>query len=355
LIDDNEAGAATVLAHEYLSPDEIATRGESWWDQVLGVAGFAGPPALAPADVPAAASMTPPLGDSTAVCEVWRMADGGPSTIATIESAKSGRVRYRCTGSLLFGAVMLDERELALDPAAGTSALTRATEVAYREIFGLLDTVRYPYLVRVWNYLPEINGLVNGDERYRQFNSARKAAFQSSGQAIVGSVPAACALGSEPGSPLCIYFLAARRAPIAIENPRQISAYHYPRQYGRHQPIFSRACVLPDALGTDLFVSGTASIVGHETLHAGDVVAQTRESLANIDAVLDEANRILGATRYAMDRLTFKVYVRQPDDLAAIAAEIARTVDASAPIVYLRADVCRSDLLVEIEASGGAR
>jgi enamine deaminase RidA (YjgF/YER057c/UK114 family) len=154
---------------------------------------------------------------------------------------------------------------------------------------------------------------------------------------------------------LCIYFLAARRAPIAIENPRQTSAYHYPLQYGLHQPIFSRACVLPGGSGTDLFVSGTASIVGHETLHPGDVVAQTRESLANIVAVVAEANRVYGDGRYSLDRLTFKVYVRRPGDLEAIAAEIARTVKADTPIVYLRADICRSDLLVEIEASGGPR
>lgn len=342
------------LVHEYLSASELATRGESWWSRVLGVAGFAGVPAIAAAGVPVTASFTPPLGDSTAVCEIWRLADVEQSRAAAIVSAKSGRVQYRHTSSVLFGALMIDERDLPLNEARGTSALARATQIGYREVFALLEAERYPYLVRVWNYLPDINGSDDGDERYRQFNSARKFAFKSSGQATVGSVPAACALGSEPGGPLCIYFLAARHAPLAIENPRQTSAYHYPLQYGRHQPIFSRACVLPDALGTDLFVSGTASIVGHETLHSGDVVAQTRESLANIAAVLGEANRLLGVVRYSVDRLMFKVYVRRPSDLAAIAAEIALTVPAAVPIVYLRADVCRSDLLVEIEASGGA-
>jgi len=341
-----------VLVHEYLSASDLAARSASWWSGVLGVAGFAGTPAVAYSDVPVAASFTPPIGGSTAVCEVWRLAGTEQST--AIESAKSGRVRYRCTDSLLFGTLMIDERDLPINSAAGTSALVRATEIGYREIFDLLESARHPYLVRVWNYLPDINGLDNGHERYRQFNSARKFAFQASGQATVGSVPAACALGSVPGGPLCIYFLAARAAPIAIENPRQTSAYHYPLQYGRHQPIFSRACFLPECLGIDLFVSGTASIVGHETLHSGDVVAQTQESLANISAVLGEANRVLGGARYSLDSLQLKVYVRRPSDLAAIAAEIARSVQVEVPIVYLRADVCRSDLLVEIEASGGA-
>ncbi len=165
-------------------------------------------------------------------------------------------------------------------------------------------------------------------------------------------MPAACALGSPAGSPISIYFLAARQPPTMIENPRQTSAYHYPPQYGVHSPIFSRACVLSESVGTNLFVSGTASIVGHETIHHGDVAAQTRETVANINALLDEANRVLGASRYSLDALKFKVYVRQPEDLGAIEGALSRALRPSASVVYLQADVCREDLLVEIEATG---
>ena len=134
-----------------------------------------------------------------------------------------------------------------------------------------------------------------GDERYRHFNSARQMAFSKSGRATMGTVPAACALGSPAGSPISIYFLAARRPPKMIENPRQTSAYHYPPKFGRHSPIFSRACVWGESGGDKLFISGTASIVGHETIHRGDVVAQTRETMVNIGALLEEANRVVGS------------------------------------------------------------
>ena len=76
--------------------------------------------------------------------------------------------------------------------------------------------------------------------------------------------------------------------------------------------------MLSESGGTNLFVSGTASIVGYETIHPGDVTAQTRETLANIDALLEEANRVVGAPRYSLDGLKLKVYVRRPEDLAAI-------------------------------------
>ncbi|HUE10662.1 MAG TPA: Rid family hydrolase, partial [Steroidobacteraceae bacterium] len=123
-------------------------------------------------------------------------------------------------------------------------------------------------------------------------------------------------------------------------------------EFGKDSPSFSRACVLSESAGTNLFVSGTASIVGYETIHHGDVAAQTRETIANIDALLDEANRVVGEDRYSLDGLRFKVYVRQPDDLHAIESALSASLHSSAPIVYLQADVCREDLLVEIEATG---
>ena len=139
---------------------------------------------------------------------------------------------------------------------------------------------------------------------------------------------------------------------MVIENPRQMSAYHYPPRYGLHTPSFSRACMLKEGRGTNLFISGTASIVGHESRHAGDVVAQTRETLANIEALLDEANRRAGTSQYRLDRLCFKVYVRRPQDLSLIQEALLAVVRPRIPVVYVQADVCRTDLLVEIEATG---
>jgi len=343
--------SAASLEPRYLSLAELADRPLAWWQSVLGVVGFDGPPPLDVCAVPLTASMTPSLGAGGDVYEVWQFAGGA----AAGEDPQGGGLQVRRVGPWLFGSLRIRERDLADDVAApGAAALVRATELAYREIFASIRAAGYPHLVRIWNYLPEINAQLDGDERYRHFNAARKAAFLGSGQATAGGVPAACALGSDAGSPLSIYFLAARQPPIAIENPRQTSAYHYPTQYGKQPPIFARASLLPDAGGSTLFVSGTASIVGHETRHAGDPAAQTRESFANIAAVLEETNRVLGAPRYSLSAMTFKVYVRRPADLACIAAETAKILPGGVPIVYLRADVCREDLLVEIEASGRA-
>jgi enamine deaminase RidA (YjgF/YER057c/UK114 family) len=302
--------------------------------------------------------MTPPLRPADDLCEVWRVAAGRTIRMSN-GAAGDGRVQYRYCEDLLFGCITLDER-LSGDAAEGgmdragaeAGALSQATEAAYQEIFAVLRQTEHRHLIRIWNYLPEINREVGGEERYRSFNSARQLAFRKSGQATAGTVPAACALGSPAGSPISIYFLAARQLPKMIENPRQTSAYHYPPKFGRHSPIFSRACVLNACAGTRLFVSGTASIVGHETIHQGDVEAQTRETLANISALLDEANRVAGPARYVLDGLKFKVYVRRPADLGVIAGVLSGALRPTTPVVYLQADVCREDLLVEIEATG---
>ena len=352
------AASGVALQLDYLSAAEIAAQSPSWWHNVLGVVGFEKLPAIEGARVPVTASMTPFLGVNGDLCEVWRVA--GAQSRMSNGAARPSHVHYRFCEELLFGCFTIDER--AVDAAGptgggdgGSGALLRATDLAYQEIFGVLRETEHRHLIRIWNYLPEINREAGGDERYRLFNSARQLAFRNSGQATVDTVPAASALGSPAGSPISIYFLAARQQPKMIENPRQTSAYHYPPKFGRHSPIFSRACMLNESAGTSLFVSGTASIVGHETIHQGDVGAQTRETMANISALLDEANRAVGVARYSLEGLKFKVYVRQPSDLPAIEKELSGSLRSSTSIVYLQADVCREDLLVEIEATGESR
>jgi len=339
------AVSTATLQLDYVPSEQLASRPPAWWQNVLGVVGFEKPPAIDGVRIPVAASMTPVLGVND-ICEVWRVA----ATRIQLSSGETrhGHVRYRYCDDLLFGSLTITEQ----DDQDEARALLRATETAYREIFDVLNRTEHRHLIRIWNYLPEINREIGGDERYRLFNSARQLAFRNSGRATTGAVPAACALGSPAGSPISIYFLAARNPPKMIENPRQTSAYHYPPKFGRHRPIFSRACVWGEPGGAKLFVSGTASIVGHETIHLGDVAAQTRETMVNIGALLDEANRIAGSARYSAADLKLKVYVRRPEDLPAIKAALSLTLSAATHILYLQADVCRGDLLVEIEAVG---
>jgi chorismate lyase / 3-hydroxybenzoate synthase len=309
------------------------------WDDVLGVAIFDGD-TVAPEAVPTVSVRTPVLGSAPVgpVSEIWR-------TPGRLQSGHHSRVHYRHGENILFGSISLSESE----------GLHATTAAVYREIFATLEHLAYPCLLRVWNYLPQINLEAQGTERYWQFNSGRRSALIDTGHDLTGNVPAACALGSVSGSPVVVYFLASREAPTVIENPRQVSAYEYPPQYGP-KPVFSRASVARDSSGATLFISGTASIVGHRTVHVGDVAAQTRETLTNIEALLDEANRVSQPLRahgrFGLETLACKVYVRNSADLPVVQSQLEPVAAAGARIVYLQADICRPDLLVEIEAVG---
>ena len=336
-------GSRTGLHLDYLSLAELEA---ARWAGIMGVATFDGARlGFADAEIPVAAINTPVLGEVGVLCEVWR-------TQHAVESGTHGRVRYARTADMLFGCIAVQESEPPGSVAAEErTPLYDATEQAYQEILRALDALKYEHLIRVWNYVPEINRDTHGTERYRQFNSARQAALLGSGRPVTGNVSAACALGAGAGSPLVVYFLSSRTAPTFIENPRQISAYNYPPQYGARSPVFSRAAVLHEPDGMTLFISGTASIVGHRTIHAGDPAAQTRETLTNIEALLWEANRVTRSEEFTLEALACKVYVRHPEDLPVIQAELRAALGPTARAVYLHADICRRDLAVEIEAT----
>ncbi|MFH5253229.1 endoribonuclease L-PSP [Burkholderia semiarida] len=296
-----------------------------------------------------------------AVCELWQC------DAHDLRSERRGALHYRYSeaAGLVFGSLVVHETDAAYDaPRDGGTPLERATFDAYRALFGLLDTLGMPHPLRIWNTVPAINAVQFGIERYRQFNVGRQHAFDACRRALTGGVPAACALGSvvpvagdaPPAAPLAIHFLASRTPADAVENPRQVSAYHYPAQYGPRAPTFARAAAWADGDAAPvLFVSGTASIVGHRTVHRGDVVAQTRETVANLAAVLEQAAR-QGHGPYSLADLGYRVYVRDANDTAAL-TEIDRVLrDAAGSHVrplFVHAHVCRDDLLVEIEASAG--
>ncbi|WP_260463806.1 endoribonuclease L-PSP [Burkholderia sp. Bp8963] len=313
---------------------------------------------LAPVQMTLLVPGATPAARDAATYEIWQC------DARDLRSVRRGPLHYRYSeaAGLVFGSLVVHEKAGA-DPDDGTP-LERATHDAYRALFDVLDTLGMPHPLRIWNTVPAINAEQFGIERYRQFNVGRQRAFDACRRALTGGVPAACALGSvvpvagdsPPAAPLAIHFLASRTPADPIENPRQVSAYHYPAQYGPRAPTFARAAAWADAAAAPvLFVSGTASIVGHRTVHPGDVVAQTRETIANLAAVLEQAAR-QGHGPFSLADLSYRVYVRDAGDAAALAAIERVLRDAAGPDVrslYVHADVCRADLLIEIEASAG--
>ncbi|RVU46570.1 chorismate transformation enzyme, FkbO/Hyg5 family [Rubrivivax rivuli] len=322
-----------------LAPAEWLQRVASAQPPLGGLAwGWAGPPQGTAADLSGLAPLQTPL---LAGAAPW--VDAWCGEAAPLHRGRNGAVHWQSDGDWAFGHLHLPEAEGALEATAYR---------AYRDLFAALQGCGCPQVLRLWNYLPRINADGGGLERYRQFNIGRQQAFIDAGHDAFEGAPAACALGTagEVASGLSIRFLAGRVAPRPVDNPRQVPAYRYSTAYGPRAPTFSRAALAEAGGGRVLLlVSGTASIVGEHTVHEGDVVAQTQETLRNLQAVIDSAHRG-GSARYTLADLQPTVYVRHASDAAVVQAVLAQAVPAWAQAPCVQADICRANLLVEIEA-----
>lgn len=292
------------------------------------------------AAIPCLSIPAPILASGDAACEAWLAS-------ADVFEGRRDTVHYRFDDETLFGVIEVDE---VSQTDAHTAPLQSATESAYRQIFTLLDELECPFIYRFWNYMADINGFSHGLERYRQFNTGRQNAFIASGRQVTGQLPAACALGIAKGK-LKIAFIAGRMPARAIENPRQANAYDYPQQYGPSSPTFSRASLLSLKQGGILLISGTASVVGHQTLHAGNVIAQARETLSNLESVIAEANRQMSQPKFTLKDAFCRVYLRHAADLPVVRSEIEQVLGPDVKAIFIQADICREDLLLEIEAT----
>ena len=265
--------------------------------------------------------------------EVWR-------TAGAVTTGRADGFGWARSDAVLFGHIALADDEPYAD----------AIERAYARILAFTGQQGYPHLLRVWNYFGDIHRGAGDAERYRQFCVGRHRVLgKASG--FERHLPAATVIGSRaPGT--LVYFFAGREGGTQVENPRQTSAFRYPREYAPAAPTFSRAVLKRWPGTTLLFVSGTASVVGHASRHPHDTLAQLDETLANLKALLDSA----GAGGPQWQPRGVKVYVRQRSELAAVRARLESARVFAGPVLYLEGDICRTDLKVEIEALylGGA-
>ncbi|MBW8367869.1 MAG: pteridine-dependent deoxygenase [Arenimonas sp.] len=223
-----------------------------------------------------------------------------------------------------------------------------AAAQAYERLLVAVRPSEHPYLLRIWNYFPAINRGEGDQERYRRFCVGRARAVDGM---FNDPPPAATAIGAdgEPGR-LQVVALCSRTPAVAIENPRQTPAWQYPREHGPVSPGFSRGALLDTDTDTPrLLASGTASIVGHVSQHLGDCAAQLRESLANLDELIAQAAEKTGKPFQRAGCEAMRVYLRSEADLAAAQAVMSGSGIPPACITYLRGDICRRELDVELE------
>lgn len=267
--------------------------------------------------------------------EVWR-------ATAPVRSGRDGDIAWATDGELLFGAIEVDEAAIGI---------VKAAEHAYARLAGFLQGSDTPHLLRIWNYLDAIT-LGEGDaERYREFCVGRARGL---GSFDTSRLPAATAIGRcDDARVVQVYWLAARTPGTPVENPRQVSAYRYPREYGPQPPSFARA-MLPPTVRMPLLLSGTAAVVGHASQHTGELLAQLEETFRNFDALLGSARGHRPELPPEFDDSTrLKVYVRDDHDLPLVEHALQARFGERVPRILLHAAICRRELAVEIDGVHG--
>ncbi len=278
----------------------------------------------------------PQIGNNPLV-EVWT-ADL-PNEVNQFEN-----ISYAANSDLVFGAIKFHESK--------TDGLEQLSFRAYKEILNFLDRKGFPVLVRCWNYFPNINLETNGVERYKHFCAGRYDAFSEKYKSMHRYLPAGSAVGSKNG-PLSINFLATRNHSVKhIENPRQVSAYRYPREYGKRSPSFARATGMDFGGSKYLYVAGTASIIGHKSYHKDEPLQQWQEINRNLDSLLDHCGFILDSGSGKVDSeniLIAKTYIRDAELLPLVKEKMEKKLGGGQSSLYLVGDICRKELLLEVE------
>ena len=225
--------------------------------------------------------------------------------------------------------------------------LESSTYKAYSQLLAFISRSPNLKIVRIWNYVPRINQEENGLERYKSFSIGRYNAFTEASFSE-SDYCSACAVGND-GERGVVYMLASSNMLNHFENPDQISAFKYPKEYGPRSPSFARA-TLAHSLPPTFFISGTASIIGSQTMHIDDLPGQLGLTHQNISKLIEVSDQFLDTT-HSPNPYIIKVYVRHPEQLDIIKTAVEQMFDKDTQCIYLRGDICRKELLVEIDGT----
>ncbi len=270
---------------------------------------------------------------------VMDLLGGGASDIL---SAGGFRIERRGAPGYALGHLTLpDARTMDADE------LERQTAAAYAALLEVMEPHGHP--VRFWNFVPAIHEpMGQGRDRYMVFNAGRFSALEQrygGREAFDRTVATASAVG-HGGADLIIACLACDQRGEPVDNPRQIKPYHYSQRFGPLPPCFARATIVHPVGGQPLLLTGgTASVRGEESVHVGDLRRQLTETFENMRALLRSAGAPASMEQYH----ELRVYHPVPADGRRLQEWIRRDLPQLKRLEMVNMDLCRAELLVEIE------
>lgn len=206
-------------------------------------------------------------------------------------------------------------------------------------------------IYRQWNYIQGITMLNDGSQNYQEFNDARSIFYNKC--EWNNGYPAATGIGADAGGVVVeVNAIKSSDRSLPIDNPLQIAAHNYSQDVldgkvietlnERTTPKFERARLL----GNTIFISGTAAIKGEQSINSLNAAEQTAETMNIMDRLVSKEN--IPAESNGSQYHLLRVYVKRKEDIDAV-KEYMEIHYPTTMKHYLVADVCRPELLVEIE------
>ncbi len=270
------------------------------------------------------------------------------------------RVEYHQNGTYVVGK---GYKEIVVggvmhDPI--NASIKEQSEVVFSKIASILKGENCPTerIVRQWNYIEQITCQKDGEQNYQLFNDARSQFYTTGTWSEIG-YPAATGIGTTSGG-IVVDFNAIIEGDCdikPIDNPLQIAAHDYTKNVllgektAKTTPKFERAKSVTSAKDRLIYISGTAAIRGEKSL-LSNAAEQTLLTMENIDHLISIENqelfKVANAGKVSYSYL--RAYIKYPTDFEAVRDKMNELISSEIPVIYLYSDVCRDELLVEVEA-----
>ena len=220
------------------------------------------------------------------------------------------------------------------------------------------EGVTFSDVVRQWNYIERIVAVESGDQHYQSFNDVRSEHYCN--ESWGGGYPAATGIGTQFGGVIIdLDVVIAKCGGVRIrkiDNDLQVAAHEYSKGLLigdlsiKTTPKFERAKSIATQDENRVYISGTAAIVGENSLEGVCFEEQIKATMLNIENLICERTFVLSDIRTPspMKINMFRVYLKFERDVAE-AVEYMSSNYGDVAVSYLLGDVCRDELLVEIE------
>ncbi len=285
-----------------------------------------------------------------------------------LETDIGSKIYYKQKKNLSYIVVQSAEMKALFVGGAMSSlseeSIQKQSDVIFSGLEGIFELEKMPVssIVRQWNYIENITRIEDNSQNYQEFNDARSRFYRKT--KWHDGFPAATGIGIGCGGVIvdldAIYTNGSDIKVVSLNNTLQVPAHGYSnsvliaakdkKERPGTTPKFERGKLVLSGTEGVIYISGTAAIRGEISLSNMGIEKQTRITLENIEHLISEETLANSGTGHfaKVEISSLRIYLRE-ESFFEPCKKIVDENYPGVPAVYLKADICREELLVEIE------